>query len=229
MSSGQFVQLEEFDESLRSRRICAYLPLDKSGSSIHQHIRLVITNVQIGGEPFARLIAVTSDPVYRLLADSLGATMITGARDNSDLSLILTAANQASAHTLVVIFPDVGRIPDAFYARLPAATTLIVYRPADDVSTITGCNIHLMPYVKEIGSSEYNIVTRRVAALGITQYDLSAILKELRVAQAGLIIHVPGNARYPELYWWNTAEDIPPIRRKADIVSGLLKFIADLL
>ncbi len=155
--------------------------------------------------------------------------MITGARDNSDLSLILTAANQASAHTLIVIFPDIGRLPDAFFGRLPAAATLIVFRGSDDLATISGCNIHMMPHIKEVTVPDYNSVLRRVAALGITQYDLPAILKELRVAQAGLIIYSPGGIRYPELYWWNTSEDVPPIRRRGEVVGGLLKFIAELL
>jgi hypothetical protein len=226
MSGGQFVQLEEFDESLRGRRICAYMP---SAESAQHYIRLVISNAQVGGEPFTRLIAVTSDPVMRLLADSIGATTITGARDNSDLSLILTAANQASAHTLIVIFPDIGRLPDAFFNRLPAGATLIIFRNADDITTISSCNIHMMPYIKEVTVPDYNSVMRRVAALGITQYDLPAILKELRVAQAGLIIYTPGGIRYPELYWWNTGEEVPPIKRKKEVIVGLLKFITELL
>lgn len=87
----------------------------------------------------------------------------------------------------------------------------------------------MMPYIKEVTVPDYNSVVRRVAALGITQYDLPAILKELRVAQAGLIIYTPGGIRYPELYWWNTGDEVPPIKRKKEVIGGLLKFITELL
>ena len=220
--SSQFVQLEEFDESLRSRKISAYLPVSTTIDTITHYIRLIVSNAQVGGgEPFSRMICVTSDHVYRLVADSIGATMIIGAKDNTDLSLILTAAAQHPGATLIVFFPDVFRIPDAFYQRISAAVTVINIRPADDVTTINGCNVHMMPYVKELGSTEHSYVQKRVAALGLTHYDLNAILKELRTAHAGLMI-VRG-----ELYWWNTAEEVPHIRRRPETIAGLLKFIAD--
>lgn len=220
------VQLEEFDESLRGRRICAYLP---GGADAMQYIRLLISNVLVGGEPFTRIICVTADPIYRLLADSIGATIICSARDNNDLSMILTASNQSPAGTLIVLFPDVGRCPDAFFSKMPVAVTLLVLRPVDDTSVSQSCSIHIMPYVKELGSTEYSVVQRRLVGLNCTGiYDVNAILKELRVAQAGLMIVLNKQLKH-ELYWWNTAEDVPPMKRKPDVIKGILRFIADSL
>ncbi len=225
--TSQFVQLEEFDEPLRGRKICAYLPVSTTIDTITHYIRLIVSNAQVGGgEPFSRIICVTSDHVYRLLADIIGATMIIGAKDNTDLSLILTAASQHPTSTLIVFFPDVFRIPDAFYQRLSQPVTVINIRPADDVTTHPqhGCNVYMMPYVKELGSTEHSYVQKRIAGLGLTQHDLTAILKELRTAHAGLMI-VRGT--HNELYWWNTAEEVPHIRRRPEVIANLLKFIAD--
>lgn len=238
------VQIDEFDESLRARRMCAFLPHSES-NEITKYIRLIISNVQVGGEPFTRIICVTADPVYRLLADSIGANVICSARDNSDLTMILTMANQSAGGTLLILFPDIGRCPDAFFSKMPSGVTLLVIRPADDTNVAHGCNIHIMPYVKEIGSTEHSVVQRRLVGLGCAgTYDINAILKELRVAQAGLMIVLNRTQtsgfesqsswgsnkqlKY-DLYWWNTAEEIPLLKRKPDIVAGLLRFIADTL
>ena len=226
--TSHFVQLEEFDESLRGRRICTYLP-SATAAGLINYIRLVISNVQIGGEPFTRIIAVTADPLYRLLADCIGATVILGVKDNADLSLVLTAANQVPSSTLVIFFPDIVRCPDAFFARLPASCTFLSIRPADDAGIITGCNTYMMPYVKELGSTEHSLVTRRLAAIGSTGTDINAILKELRVAQAGLLVWLKGGYQTPELFWWNTAEEVPSIRRKPDVIANILRFIADIV
>ena len=225
--TSHFVQLEEFDESLRGRKICTYLP-SSAASGLINYIRLVISNVQIGGEPFTRIIAVTTDPLYRLLADCIGATVIIGAKDNGDLSLILTAANQVPASTLVIFFPDIARCPEAFFARLPASCTFLIIRPADDAGVIAGCNTYMMPYVKEIGSTEHSLVTRRLASIGSTGTDINAILKELRVAQAGLLVWLKGY-QASELFWWNTAEEVPSIRRKPEVIANILRFIADII
>lgn len=241
------VQIDEFDESLRARRMCAYLPHSDS-TDITKYIRLIISNVQVGGEPFTRIICVTADPTYRLLADSMGANVICSARDNNDLSMILTVANQSSGGTLLVIFPDIGRCPDAFFSKMPSGVTLLVIRPAEDTNVAQGCSVHIMPYVKELGSTEHSVVQRRLVGLGCAgTYDINAILKELRVAQAGLMIVLnrasasQTSAFEPQsnwglnkqlkydLYWWNTAEEIPLLKRKPDVVAGLLRFIADTL
>ncbi len=227
---SQLIQLEEFDEQLRGRRICAWMP--HTGNAI-DHIRLIVTNVQASsGEPFNKLICLTNDATFRLLADSIGATMIVGPKDNNDLSIILTAVNQAPAHTLVVVFPDVAKCPEQFYHRFPISSTLIVLRPADDTTIIGSCNIFLMPYVREIESSEHHNVNRRIHTLGITHYDLTAVIKELRMAKAGLLVSMHndsyGNRRH-ELYWWNTAEELPVIRRKPEVIRDLLNFIAQLV
>jgi len=218
------VQLEEFDESLRGRRMCAYLP---GGADAMQYIRLLVSNVLIGGEPFTRIICVTADPVYRLLADSIGATVICTARDNSDLSMILTASNQSPSGTLIVLFPDIVRCPDAFFSKMPTAVTLLVLRPADDTNVSQSCSIHIMPYVKELGSTEYSVVHRRLIGLNCAgTHDVNAILKELRVAQAGLMIVLNKQLKH-DLYWWNTSEEVPQLKRKPDVIKGLLRFIAD--
>jgi hypothetical protein len=222
------VQIDEFDESLRTRRMCAYLP-NGSSNEITKYIRLIISNIQVGGEPFTRIICVTADPIYRLLADSIGANVICSARDNSDLSMILTMANQSSGGTLLILFPDIGRCPDAFFSKMPSGVTLLVMRPADDMNIAQGCSIHIMPYVKEIGSTEHSAVQRRLVGLGCAgTYDINAILKELRVAQAGLMIVLNKQLKH-DLYWWNTADEIPLLKRKPDVVAGLLRFIADTL
>ncbi len=227
--TSHFVQLEEFDESLRGRRICTYLPSGGTTGLIN-YIRLVISNVQMGGEPFTRIIAVTSDPLYRILADCIGATVIVGAKDNSDLSLVLTAASQVAASTLVIFFPDIVRCPEAFFARLPASCTFLIIRANDDTTVIGGCNTYMMPYVKELNSAEHSLVTRRLGSLGLsTGTDINAILKELRVAQAGLLVWLKGGYQSPELFWWNTAEEVPSIRRKSDVIANILRFIADIV
>ena len=232
-SSSQFIQLEEFDEPLRGRRICAWMPNALTGTSLINHIRLIVSNVQASsGEPFSKVICLTNDATYRLFADSIGATMIIGPKDNNDLSITLTAVSQAPTNTLLLVFPDVAKCPDQFYQRLPIAATLIVLRPADDTTFIGTCNIFMMPYVREIESGEHHNVSRRIHALGITHYDLTAILKELRMAKAGLLVSMHtdsyGSKRH-ELYWWNTAEELPVIRRKPEVISELLHFIAHLV
>jgi hypothetical protein len=234
MSSGsQFIQLEEFDESLRGRRICAWVPHGITGTGLINHIRLIISNIQANGdEPFNKIICLTNDATFRLLADSLGATMIIGPKDNNDLSITLTAINQAPSHTLLIVFPDVSKCPDQFYQRIPSSATLAVLRPADDTTVIGSCNIFMMPYVREIESGEHHNVNRRIHALGITHYDLTAVLKELRMAKAGLLVSMHSDAyvsRRHELYWWNTAEELPIIRRKPEVISDLLHFIAHLV
>ncbi len=232
-SSSQFIQLEEFDESLRSRRICAYIPHGLTGSGLITHIRLIISNIQANGiEPFNKIICLTNDTTFKLLADSIGATMIIGPKDNNDLSIALTAVNQAPGQTLLIVFPDVIKCPEQFYQRIPASATLAVLRPADDTTVISSCNIFMMPYVREIESSEHHNVNRRIHALGITHYDLTAVLKELRMAKAGLLVSMHSDAygnRRHELYWWNTAEELPVIRRKPELISDLLHFIAQLV
>lgn len=235
-SGSQFIQLEEFDEPLKSRRICAYLPshVTHGTSDAIKHIRLIVSNVQAGGgEPFLKIICLSGDPIYRLLADSLGASMIISPKDNQDLSIVLTAVNQAPNNTLLIIFPDVARCPEQFFQRLPAASTLIVLRPADDNTIIGNCNIFMMPYVRDIESAEHHAITRRMHSLGIAErYDLTAILKELRMAHAGLLVSMHadsyGNRRH-ELYWWNTAEELPHIRRRPEVIADLLRFIADII
>jgi hypothetical protein len=228
---SQFIQLEEFDEVLRGRKICAYLTNNKSGE--HEYIRRIISNVQANSrEPFTKIICLTSDPVYRLLADSIGATMIIGPKDNQDLSIALTACSQTPANTLLIVFSDVNRCPDQFYQRLPSGSTLIVIRPADDTGVISACNIFMMPYVREIESAEHHAIMRRINGMGITQYDLTAVLKELRMAHAGLLVSIQTDAyggRRQEMYWWNTAEELPVIRRKPEVIRDLLHFIAQLL
>ena len=232
-SGSQFIQLEEFDEPLRGRRICAYMPHAVTGANLITHIRLIISNVQAtSGEPFSKVICLTNDAIYRLLADSIGATMIIGPKDNNDLSITLTAVNQAPANTLLIVFPDILKCPDQFYQRLPSTATLIVLRPADDTTVIGSCNIFMMPYVREIESGEHHNVSRRIHSLGVTHYDLTSILKELRMAKAGLLVTMHADSygtRRHELYWWNTAEELPVIRRKPEVISELLHFIAHLV
>ena len=225
----QFIQLEEFDESLRGRRICAYLPTN--GTNPRDYIRLIISNVQAsGGEPLTKCICVTGDTIYRMLADSIGASMIISPKDNNDLSIILTATNQAPSHTLVIIFPDAIKYPDQFYQRMPANSTLLVIKACDDTSILGSCNVYMMPHVREIESTEHHSIIRRLHALGITQYDLNAVIKELRMAHAGLLVTVHSSAtmaRRTELYWWNTSEEIPHIRRRPEIIGEILRFLAE--
>lgn len=224
---SQFIQLEEFDDALKGRRICAYLPSDNS----IDHIRRIISNVQANSSPpFNKLICITGDPTYRLLADFIGATMIIGPKDNHDLSIALTAINQAPATILLIVFPDVTKCPEQFYQRLPTACTVIVLKPADDTTVIGQCNIFMMPYVREIESAEHHAIMRRMQTLGITHYDLTAVIKELRMAHAGLLVstHMDAyGAKRQELYWWNTAEELPPIRRRPEVIADLLRFIAN--
>ena len=224
---SQFIQLEEFDEALKGRRICAYLP----STNPVDHIRRIISNVQAGGgEPFNKIICLTNDPTYRLLADSISATMIIGPKDNHDLSIILTAINHSPSTNLLIIFPDVSKCPDQFYQRLPTGCTIVVLKGADDTNIIGSCNIFMMPYVREMESSEHHAIMRRMQTLGITNYDLTAVLKELRMAHAGLLVSMHTDAyggKRQELYWWNTAEELPLIRRRPDIIADLLRFIAN--
>ncbi len=232
-STSQFIQLEEFDEQLRGRRICAWMPHAVIGNNLINHIRLIVSNVQASsGEPFSKIICLTNDATYRLLSDSIGATMIIGPKDNNDLSITLTAISQTPANTLLIVFPDVVKCPEQFYQRIPPSATLIVLRPSDDTTVIGSCNIFMMPYVREIESGEHHNVSRRIHSLGVTHYDLTAVLKELRMAKAGLLVSMHSDSygsRRHELYWWNTAEELPVIRRKPEIISDLLHFIAQLV
>ena len=52
------------------------------------------------------------------------------------------------------------------------------------------------------------------------------------MAKAGLLVTMHADSygtRRHELYWWNTAEELPVIRRKPEVISELLHFIAHLV
>ncbi len=217
MSGGAFVQLEELDERLRGRRILSYL----GGRDAFHYIRLMVSNVQAGGEPFPRLICVTGAAVSRAQADGLGATMIIGTRDNTDWSLILTAV-AAHPATLVVVFPDC-KAPDAFVARLPASATLIQFRPLEESLVTRGYGLYFFPHVADMAAAEVDQIVRRITELGPSQVpDLRSVLKELRMAGAGLVISQTG-----ALHWWDAREEMPVLRRRPDVNAALLHFLAD--
>lgn len=219
------VQLEEYDDSLRGHKICAYLPYLADSRTMTNYVRLVMSNIQVGGEPFGRIICVSADPVNRMLADSLGATMIISAKEGPDWSLLLTAATQTGAGTFIVVFSDI-RAPDVFLQRLPAGVTLLMFRLLEDAQpTPKNCTTYMFPLVKELNTAEHDYVLKKTGGLAS---DLTPILKELRVAHAGLLITQAGPARH-DIYWWNTAEVVPGSRRKPDVAAAILHFIADSL
>ncbi len=221
------VQLEEYDESLRGHKICAYLPYLADSQAMTNYVRLVMSNIQVGGEPFNRIICVSADPVNRMLADSLGASMIISAKEGPDWSLLLTAATQTGAGTFIVAFSDV-RVPDVFLQRLPAGVTLLMFRLLEDAQVIPRhCNTYMFPLVKDLNTAEHDYVLRKTSSLALRE-DLTPILKELRVARAGLLITLGGPARH-DIYWWNTAEVVPGGRRKPEVAAAILHFIADSL
>jgi hypothetical protein len=221
------VQLEEYDESLRGHKICAYLPYLADARTMTNFVRLVMSNIQVGGEPFTRIACVSADPVNRMLADSLGANMIMSAKEGPDWSLLLTAATQTGAGTFIVVFSDI-RVPDVFLQRLPAGVTLLMFRLLEDAQPIPRhCNTYMFPLVKELNTAEHDYVLKKTSGLALRD-DLTPILKELRVAHAGLLITLGGPARH-DIYWWNTAEVVPGLRRKPEIAAAILHFIADSL
>ena len=221
------VQLEEYDESLRGHKICAYLPYLADARTITKYVRLVMSNIQVGGEPFVRIACVSADPVNRMLADSLGANMIMTAKEGPDWSLLLTAATQTGSGTFIVAFSDI-RVPDVFLQRLPAGVTLLMFRLLEDAQPIPRhCNTYMFPLVKELNTAEHDYVLKKTSGLALRD-DLTPILKELRVAHAGLLITLGSPARY-DIYWWNTAEVVPGFRRKPEVAAAILHFIADSL
>lgn len=227
-----FVQLEELDERLRGRRIVAYLPAAKEtfAPAVLNYIRLIVSNVTHGDSPFTRILCATNNPLYRLLADTIGATMTLSVREMTDWSLLLTAATSSShASTLVITFPDT-KCPDAFIGRLPPHATLIMFRGLDDTTPVRFGGLVFMPHVREIHTEAAEAVVRRIQGLGLLQPvpDLVPILKELRIAGAGLVITaIPGGIS--QLHWWDASEDPPALRRKAEVTGALLHFIADTL
>ena len=233
MASAGFVQLEELDERLRGKRLVAYLPLGAgvgaySAAKLH-YIRLLISNVQAGDAPFARILVATGSTLYRMVADGIGAHMTLAAREGADWSLLLTAATaQAANHsTLVIVMPDC-RCPEAFVARLPTNTTLIVFRTLDDTTAyMRGIGFYFFPHVRDVGTEDADAVARRCTALGLVRPmpELSPILKELRSAGAGLVI--AGIDGQWSLNWWDATEEIPVLRRKAESTAALMHMLAD--
>lgn len=222
MASG-FVQLEELDERLRAKRLVAYLPLGADQARM-QYIRLLISNVQAGDAPFARILIATGSSTYRLLADGIGAHLILAARESQDWSLLLTAATAQAAQnsTLIVVMPDC-RCPEAFLMRAPVNSTLIVFRQMDDATFTRGVNFYFFPHVRDVGTEDADAVARRCTALLRPAPDLGPILKELRSAGAGLVV----SATDGQLYWWDATEEVPPLRRKAETTAALLHMLAD--
>jgi hypothetical protein len=219
MSSAGFVQLEELDERLRGKRIHTYLP--HAAKDAFRYIRLMVSNVQSGGEPFPRLICVTGTSLSRAQADGLAATMIISPRDNTDWSLILTAV-AAHLSALVVVFPDC-KAPDAFVARLPPTATLIQFRPLEEPWTSRGYGLYFFPHVADMAAAEADLIVKRITEIGSTQLpDLRSVLKELRMAGAGLVISGAG-----ALHWWDAREEMPALRRRPDVNAALLHFLAD--
>jgi hypothetical protein len=216
--SGAFVQLEEVDERLRGKRILTYLPGSETPKVLN-YIRLMVSNVQAGGEPFMRIICVTNSSVYRAYADGLGATLIVGPRDNTDWSLILTACT-AHPSTLIVVFPDC-KAPDALLGRLPAASTLIQFRGLEEAWTSRLYGFYFFPHVADMAGSDADLVIKRVTELQHSVPDLRSVLKELRMAGAGLAL--AGNT----LHWWDAKEEVPGLRRRPEVTAALLHFLAD--
>lgn len=230
--TSNFVQLEELDERLRGRRMVAYLPAAKDtyAPAVLNYIRLVVSNVTHGDSPFTRILCATNNPLYKLLSDAIGATMTLQVRDMPDWSLLLTAATGAGtghSGTLVVTFPDT-KCPDAFVARLPPTATLLMFRSIDDITPVRFGGLVFFPHVREIHTETAEAVVRRIQGLGLLQPvpDLLPILKELRIAGAGLVITaIPGGIS--QLHWWDASEDPPALRRRPEVTGALLHFIAD--
>lgn len=214
--SGAFVQLEELDERLRGKRILTYLP--SAANQSLSYIRLMVSNVQAGGEPFVRIICVTNSSLYRAYSDGLGATLIVGPRDNTDWSLILTACT-AHPSTLIVVFPDC-KAPDALLGRLPAASTLIQFRSLEESWTSRLYGFYFFPHVADMAGSDADLVIKRVTELQHSVPDLRSVLKELRLAGAGLVLA-------SGLHWWDAREEVPGLRRRPEITAALLHFLAD--
>jgi hypothetical protein len=215
MSGGAFVQLEELDERLRGKRILTYLP--SAAKEAYHYIRLMVSNVQAGGEPFVRIICITNSSLYRAYADGLGATLIIGPRDNTDWSLVLTAC-AAHPASLIVVFPDC-KAPDALLGRLSAATTLIQFRGLEETFTSRLFGLYFFPHVTD---NDADLVIKRVTELQQSVPDLRSVLKELRMAGAGLVI---GSA----LHWWDAKEEVPVMRRRPEVTAALLHYLADTL
>jgi hypothetical protein len=213
--SGSFLQLEELDERLRGKRILTYLP----ATGIIHYIRLMVSNVQAGGEPFARIICITNSSLHRAYADGLGATLIVGPRDNTDWSLVLTACT-AHPNTLIVIFPDC-KAPDALLGRLPSASTLIQFRSLEEAWSSRLYGFYFFPHVVDMAGSDADLVIKRVTELQHSVPDLRSVLKELRMAGAGLVLS--GNS----LHWWDAKEEVPALRRRPEVTASLLHFLAD--
>jgi hypothetical protein len=215
MSGGAFVQLEELDERLRGKRLLTYLP-SAAKEALH-YIRLMVSNVQAGGEPFVRIICITNSSLYRTYADGLGATLIIGPRDNTDWSLVLTAC-AAHPASLIIVFPDC-KAPDALLGRLPAATTLIQFRGLEEAFTSRLFGLYFFPHVTD---SDADLVIKRVTELQHQVSDLRSVLRELRMAGAGLVI---GSA----LHWWDAKEEVPVMRRRPEVTAAMLHYLADTL
>lgn len=216
-SGGAFVQLEELDERLRGKRILTYLPGIAKESL--NYIRLMVSNVQAGGEPFVRIIAITNSSLHRTYADGIGATLIVGPKDNTDWSLVLTAC-AAHPASLIVVFPDC-KAPDALLGRLPAATTLIQFRGLEEAFTSRLFGLYFFPHVADMAGSDTDLVIKRVTELQHQVPDLRSVLKELRIAGAGLVLSSGG------LHWWDAREEVPALRRRPDVTAALLHFLAD--
>lgn len=217
--SGSFVQLEELDERLRGKRILTYLP--GVAKDVLHYIRLMVSNVQAGSEPFARIICITNSSLYRTYADGLGATLIIGPRDNTDWSLVLTAC-AAHPACLIVVFPDC-KAPDALLGRLPAATTLIQFRSLEEQFTSRLYGLYFFPHVVDMAGNDADLVIKRVTELQHSGPDLRSVLKELRMAGAGLVLSTGG------LHWWDAKEDVPTLRRRPEVTAALLHYLADTL
>jgi hypothetical protein len=212
---GAFVQLEELDERLRGKRILTYLP----AVAPFNYTRLMVSNVQAGGEPFVRIICITNSSLHRTYADGLGATLILGPRDNTDWSLVLTAC-AAHPSSLIVVFPDC-KAPDALLGRLPAATTLIQFRSLEEAWTSRLYGLYFFPHVADMAGGDADLVIKRVTELQNSVPDLRSVLKELRIAGAGLVISGSG------LHWWDAKEDVPTLRRRPEVTAALLHYLAD--
>jgi hypothetical protein len=226
-----FVQLEELDERLRGRRLVAYLPPTKEAysASVIKYIHLIVSNISHGNTPFNRILCATNNGLYRLVSDALGATLTLTVREAADWSLLLTAANSNINNTLVITFPDC-KCPDAFVSRLPAGCTLLMLRFLDDAAPVRYGSLIFFPHVRDINTELSEAVVRRIQALGLLQPlpDLVPILKELRIAGAGLVITViPGGIN--QLHWWDAAEELPALRRRPELTAAILHFLADSL
>ncbi len=226
MSATDVVKLENFDTPLVGHHtLFLYDP-----RSVAPLPGLVDTVLH--GEAYSRRILLTTpactlSSLFRAEWDAVYQPA-----DQKEWSLILTYCLYAPKRLCVVV-DDGLAVPDAFFQRLPAGTTVIAIKSLDGAAELQlgRCDAVCFPAISDTTGMEAAAILKIVGGLAgnpSSTESRRAWLRELRVARAGLIwTRIGEPASTGAVYWYDPADGPAGIKRlPAHLIAGHMRTLA---